>query len=67
MNTRQSQIEEPLGGTVAKLEPADGSLQFISLGEAADAVIMKLSSRLPRIRVKVSRLTPREEDQSQPL
>jgi hypothetical protein len=59
--------QEPIGGAVAKQDAADGSLQFIPLGEAADAVIMKLSAKLPRIRVKRARLAPREENQSQPL
>lgn len=38
---------------------------FTPLGEATNAVVMRLSSKLPRL--KVTRLTPREEDQSQPL
>lgn len=38
---------------------------FVSLGSATNAVVMRLSSKLPRL--KVTRLTPREEDQSQPL
>lgn len=57
--------QEPSGVSGANQENDAGSFQ--SLGEAADAVIMRLSSRLPRIRIKVTRLTPREEDQSQPL
>lgn len=40
---------------------------FQSLGEAADAVIMKLSSRLPRIRVKRARVSTREESRGDPL
>lgn len=34
---------------------------FIQLGEAADAVIMRLRQRLPRIVVKVARADPGEE------
>ncbi|MFQ6183628.1 hypothetical protein ACLMJV_16995 [Sinorhizobium meliloti] len=56
-------IQEP-DGAVAKLEAEAGST-FVQIGEPAAAVVMRLRAKLPRI--KVSRLTPREEDQSQPL
>lgn len=41
--------EEP-DGRVAKLE-AD-TVPFISLGEASQAVVMRLQTKLPRIRVR---------------
>lgn len=42
--------QEPGGATVAKLEAEAGST-FISLGEASQAVVMRLQVKLPRIKV----------------
>ncbi|RVG08563.1 hypothetical protein CN234_17425 [Sinorhizobium meliloti] len=60
MTTRHSQNQEPDGATVAKLE-AD-TVPFISLGEASQAVVMRLQVKLPRIKVsKEGRGRNREE------
>lgn len=48
MNTRHSQIQE-LGVSDANL---DAEFQFIPLGTAIEAVVMRLSSELPRIKVR---------------
>lgn len=48
----QSQMSQELGGKVAKLETTDAPLPFIQVGQAADAVILRLKSKLPRVRVK---------------
>jgi hypothetical protein len=49
-----SQMSEELGVSGANQEGAEVPLPFKSLGEAADAVILRLSARLPRIKVKVA-------------
>lgn len=51
--------EEP-DGEVAKLE-AD-TVPFISLGEASQAVVLRLQSRLPRVKVR----TAQGEEPSRP-
>lgn len=43
-------IQEP-GGTVAKLEADLVPSNFVPLGEATQAVVLRLSSELPRLRV----------------
>lgn len=50
MNTRHSQIQE-LGVSDANL---DVEFQFIPLGTAIEAVVMRLSSELPRIRCETT-------------
>ncbi|ASJ58969.1 hypothetical protein SMB554_07055 [Sinorhizobium meliloti] len=54
------QTQEPCGATVAKLE-AD-TVPFISLGEASQAVVMRLQVKLPRIKVR----TAQGEEPSRP-
>jgi hypothetical protein len=51
MNTRHSEIEEPAGATDANQEGADGSLPFIPLGRATAAVVLRLRTKLPRVKV----------------
>lgn len=43
-------IQEP-GGAVAKLEAYLVPSNFVPLGEATQAVVLRLSSELPRLRV----------------
>jgi len=62
----QSQMSQELGGKVAKLETADVPLPFIQVGQAADAVILRLSTKLPRVRVKKAATPPHTGGRRQP-
>ena len=56
---------------ISLMEPGDKGDQtdagsFQTLGEVTEAVVMRLKTKLPRIRVKGVRTAAREEERSRP-
>lgn len=65
MNTRHHQMQDQ-SASDANLESASVST-FTPIGELADAVILRLSVKLPRVRVKRGRGRHGEENKSPSL
>lgn len=67
MKLRSIHTDQEPDGAVAKLEADTVPSNFTPLGEATQAVVMRLQSKLPRLRVMGVRTAPREdEEQSRP-